>query len=37
MVRYLRERGMQAESFATEYGDEEDVDRGEALPAADEA
>ncbi|OVZ57243.1 DNA ligase-associated DEXH box helicase [Pigmentiphaga sp. NML080357] len=37
MVRWLNERGLQAQAFATEYGDEEDVDSGETLLAADDA
>lgn len=37
MVRWLRERGLLAESFSTEYGDEEDGGGDELQPAAGEA
>ncbi|MDX3906734.1 MAG: ligase-associated DNA damage response exonuclease [Pigmentiphaga sp.] len=33
MVRWLREQGLQGEAFSTEYGDEEDGDRGEPIVA----
>ena len=37
MVRWLRERGLDAETFATEYGDEEDGDIGDPATPADDA
>ena len=35
MVRWLNEQGLRAQGFATEYGDEEADDRGEAAAAPD--
>ncbi len=37
MVRWLREQGLEAQAFGTEYGDEEEADpvNGEAMPMPD--
>jgi putative mRNA 3-end processing factor len=33
LVRYLRERGLDAQGFVTEYGDEDEVSAPEVQPA----